>query len=448
VCQCVRTLGGMARARLFPLSIKRGSVTVKVYRVVRPPRPGGKGKDPRVVYTTAWSVAGKRMTRQFCCPFRAEEEARLKADALAAGRSDVAVGMAMEDVSLLSEIRRLTQDVPPLAAIEEWVRCRQLCGQNLLLAAETWARDRHAKEEKTVAEVAELFRKAKLRAKREPSTYRAWLPPLMESIFGSMPIAAITRDQLEDWIHERFSTGESDEANPSTFNTARKRFVTVWRWARKEGYLPAAAMTEPEKIEVVTEGSKRIGTIDTEGFAWLLHYYVTHERASLPALVLAGFCGLRRSEIAAQVWGDISLNKGILKVTAAKRGTAAYRNVPICDAAVEFLRACERGEPDEVVGDPLALDNIRAFARITGIVTPPNCFRHTRISQRVAQTQNIPMVAIESGNSVGVINKHYRELRTKEEGEEWFSLTPAKVAQMQDMVGYFKRRSAREEAAL
>jgi hypothetical protein len=53
-----------------------------------------------------------------------------------------------------------------------------------------------------------------------------------------------------------------------------------------------------------------------------------------------------------------------------------------------------------------------------------NALRHSFISYRVADIQNIPQVALEAGNSPEMIVSHYRELTTPAEAKIWFAITP------------------------
>jgi hypothetical protein len=52
--------------------------------------------------------------------------------------------------------------------------------------------------------------------------------------------------------------------------------------------------------------------------------------------------------------------------------------------------------------------------------------RHSFISYRVAQTQNVAQVALEAGNSPQMIFRHYRELVRPADAKMWFSLAPGK----------------------
>ena len=57
-----------------------------------------------------------------------------------------------------------------------------------------------------------------------------------------------------------------------------------------------------------------------------------------------------------------------------------------------------------------------------------NALRHSFISYRVAETQNVAQVALEAGNSPGMIFGHYRELVTADDAKTWFAVTPTQPA--------------------
>jgi hypothetical protein len=57
-----------------------------------------------------------------------------------------------------------------------------------------------------------------------------------------------------------------------------------------------------------------------------------------------------------------------------------------------------------------------------------NALRHSFISYRVAETQNMNQVALETGTSVKKIVAHYRELVTPKEAQEWFGIVSSKVS--------------------
>jgi hypothetical protein len=53
-----------------------------------------------------------------------------------------------------------------------------------------------------------------------------------------------------------------------------------------------------------------------------------------------------------------------------------------------------------------------------------NALRHSFISYRLAEIQDVNRVALEAGNSPQMIFRHYRELATPEQAKTWFSIAP------------------------
>src|SRR5687768_8868016 len=62
----------------------------------------------------------------------------------------------------------------------------------------------------------------------------------------------------------------------------------------------------------------------------------------LPLLVLGAFAGMRTAEIERQLWEDINLERGFIRVTAAKGNTAQKRLIPIGDNLKQWLSLCRR----------------------------------------------------------------------------------------------------------
>lgn len=407
-------------AKRFPLTIRRGSITTRVYRMAR--------ADGRTVYAASWYVGGVRKLRQFPTAEAAEEEAALQADNLAAGRIEAASSVTAEDAALLAELRRIAGDVPVGAALEEWAQAREIAGPgNIIPAARAW-RDAHRgqKQEITVANAVVTFLADKQRAGIDCSaSYNKTLPRLKEQL-GGQSLSTLSARALSSWIHEAFKVGDAKHAHPVTFNTVRRRLVALWRWARKHGYLARNSQTEAEAVESAREQAAEIGIVTVHDFARVLDLLRRKHPEYVATAALAGFCGLRRSELHAQTWTDIAVDRGFVRVTKAKRNTPSKRLVDLPPAAVEWLGSCDRGEK-KLVSPPWGLDRIRAFAREAKIPCPENGFRHAFISHRVASTGNVAETALQAGNSPMIVHKHYRELVAKGDGAAWFALNPERV---------------------
>ena len=53
-----------------------------------------------------------------------------------------------------------------------------------------------------------------------------------------------------------------------------------------------------------------------------------------------------------------------------------------------------------------------------------NALRHSYISYRVAEIEDVAKVALEAGNSPQMIFQHYRELVQPKEAKAWFAIVP------------------------
>src|SRR5436309_1138082 len=53
-----------------------------------------------------------------------------------------------------------------------------------------------------------------------------------------------------------------------------------------------------------------------------------------------------------------------------------------------------------------------------------NALRHSFISYRLAEIQDVNRVALEAGNSPQMIFRHYRELATPQQARTWFAILP------------------------
>jgi integrase len=427
----------------YPRKIRVGSSTANVYRITHHKSSAGA---VRFLYRVTWYDGGIRREASFADEAKAVEEARIKAGQLAEGRVEGAQ-MTRSDRDELGALRRLAKGSPLIPVIEEWARGRELTGGNIIPACEAWAaRNGTVRNRIKVADLVKTYLKAKIAAKRKTAkTYSSTLDRITKD-FGEQFTDTISAKQIDLWL--------AKWDHPVTRNTYLKRLSALWSWARKQGYLPRETKTEAELAEWVPEPAAEIGIINVATWRSMLAYFRGRHPELLPALVIAGFCGLRRSEVHAQTWEDISLERKNLRVTSAKRGTPARRMVPLCPAAVDWLMLCKdrkgticpQVEYRGKMQPALAMDGIRRIAREATITegenegkpmfptVPENCFRHSYISHAVAASGDIPRVSLDAGNSPKEINKHYRELVSEDDGKAWFDSTPGKVCEVLPML--------------
>ena len=63
-----------------------------------------------------------------------------------------------------------------------------------------------------------------------------------------------------------------------------------------------------------------------------------------------------------------------------------------------------------------------------GMIWKRNALRHSYISYRVAQTQNVAQTALEAGNTPKIIFSNYRELVKPADAVKWFAIEPELVS--------------------
>ena len=407
----------------WPKSVKRGSVTVKIYRVNHPSNRNG------FAYTVTYSGPQGRKQKKFADETAALEEARVIADRLKAGHiegTELRKGERDEYVAA----RGLLDDYPLLSALEEWKRAKELCGSDLLIAAQSWAEaNGSARKEIAIAQlVKDFLQDKKASGVNTKSGYARTLPRVAKA-FEDTLVHTLTAPVLRNWLRTEFKQKEAETVHPSSFNSHRRRMVTLWKWARDEGYLPKSTQTEMELVSTMKEQDLEIGILKVHEYAAILR--LIHEKHSeyLATVVLAGFAGLRRSELGLQTWKDIDLKRKLLTVTKAKSNTPSKRIVHLPEAALQWLRKCNIDE--DLISPAWAMDRARAFIRKAGIPCPENCFRHSFITYRVAATGNVDETSLEAGNSRNMVFKRYREVVAKDDGEAWFNLTPTRVQEMQ-----------------
>lgn len=99
------------------------------------------------------------------------------------------------------------------------------------------------------------------------------------------------------------------------------------------------------------------------------------------------------------------------------------RLIPVRDCLKAWLLPCAKS-----AGRVCPFENtsrqIAELCEAAGVKWQRNCLRHSYISYAVAESNDIPAVAIHSGNSPAVIRKHYLRVVRPGAAKAWFSVLP------------------------
>jgi len=156
-----------------------------------------------------------------------------------------------------------------------------------------------------------------------------------------------------------------------------------------------------------------------------------------PYLILAGFCGFRRSELVKQYgddrvlrWEDLNWQKELVTVRdevakQTRRKTGNRRFPPMEPALIHWLEPYRKKTGVLIAFSEGALrrrmKKLRDYARVR---LPDNALRHSYASYWLARSTlaGVGELAKRMGNSESVCRRHYLEILTREEGEAWFAI--------------------------
>lgn len=154
-----------------------------------------------------------------------------------------------------------------------------------------------------------------------------------------------------------------------------------------------------------------------------MHQFLTNcEPSMIPYMAIGAFTGLRSAEISRLDWSAIDFDSGYIKVSGEITKTQQRRLVPILPNLRAWLL------PHKKDSGPVTFftfrKGIRRCAKAAGVAWKSNALRHSFGSYRIAEVQDAAKVSLEMGNSPAMLFKHYRELVTPAQAQEWFSILP------------------------
>jgi integrase len=428
-----------------PLEIKRGNVTVKVYRGTNRVKDKATGafKDyPQ--FTLVYYSGSERIKKRFADLDDATREAELTATKLATGENEVLKLTSVDRSSYIQACGLLKPlEISLYRAVDEYVQAAKRLpqGTSLKEAVDFFVRRNHASlPKRTVKEVVEEMVAAKTEAGRSDLHVDD-----IESRLGrfakafEMPIAQVTGDMIQKHIYGLELAGRT-RRNHLRHITSLFRFAVRRHYLHKDALEELAAVEAPEVLPTETlifspgELREMLSAVRTELVPWV---------------AIAAFCGLRTAEIMRLDWGQVNLEQRFIEVKAISAKTASRRTVPLCEAAVAWItphrkqegrvayfaednKFCEAvvfdvngarkeaGAEAEKNGDTallIKLGELKPFA------WKKNGLRHSFCSYRLALTKNASATSFEAGNSPSMIFKHYWKLVTEDEAKAWFEVT-------------------------
>lgn len=387
--------------------IKHGSAVVPIYSGV---------VHGQLRYTVAFHLNGQRIRRTFGSLQKAKLEAQMIAKRIQEGKAENNdLNAAQREAHKASQQMLAPLNMPLLPAVEEYVKCRQLLGEVPMLVAvqEFLRRTKGTTLGKKVPEAAAEMIEAKQQDGLS-TVYIGQLKTAAGRFAKAFPgeIMAISSGDIDRWLRKL-------GGSPVTRNSVHRCIKVLFSFAKARGYLPGAEQTAAEMLPLAKEGDVETEIFTPEQIRRILCACPEH---LLGYVALGAFAGLRVAEICRLNWSSVDLERRIVMLRADQAKTASRRIVPISENLAAWLSHIDRSGP--VTNGTKTGVEVSGIAKKLGIKWPHNALRHSYISYRIAEVKDAARVALEAGNSPEIIFKHYRELVTEQEAQEWFSLLP------------------------
>jgi integrase len=408
--------GGSVRSVTF------GNVTVDIYS-----RAKMVNGYEYTVFEVADFTQGTRRMRSFTKLEKAVAEAQKIAMQLSSGNT-LAAQMDSREAATYGNTIQILRDGGLDTRLEvvaaKFVEAVKILGSDRIAEAcrDYIRRNPVDRPQRTVREVADEL--IELKTKRKASErylqdLRYQLNKLCEQFPAS--VDTVTTGDLQLWFDRL-------DAAPRTIRNIRSAAATLFRFAESRCYIgkgdnPAIAT---EKIKAKNGDAIEIYTPDE-----LTRLLAVAPDSIRPAMAIQAFTGIRTAEMMRLDWQGVKLDRQHIEITAANAKTASRRIVPILSNLAAWLKnAANKTGKIFASGADYYHELMRETAKQTASPALPavelkhNALRHSFISYRVADVQNVAQVALEAGNSPAMIFSHYRELVTADDAKKWFSIQP------------------------
>lgn len=255
----------------------------------------------------------------------------------------------------------------------------------------------------------------------------------------------ISRPQFKriDWelarLWRRFQSGRIDEITSTkliafleegrytlkTYNNRRGVYSTFFKYAFHRGWI-----AENPILRVPSHRMRKARGMATTFSAaqarqLMAHFETFEDGRWIPYFALCLFAGIRPGvpdgEITKITPDAVRLDAGFIHITSHTSKVREPRKIAIQPNLAAWLRAYPLTKYPVVVADfKKRRQQFKDRFKLTHDV-----MRHTFISMFVAKFRSIGEAALQAGNSENIIRKHYLDLKSKEEAEEFFGIMPS-----------------------
>lgn len=245
-------------------------------------------------------------------------------------------------------------------------------------------------------------------------------------VFGSRQVHEVTSQDFSTWLG---SFGWSAK----TRKNVRGSLCSLSIYCRDILKALPPGKTEFQIVKAPRQdGQMEVEIYRPEAFAQLLNAALENDVEMLPALVLGGFAGIRPSEFHAEVtnreplkWEAINWRDAQLHITGQKVKSHATRDIPLCSAALDWLKPFKPLSGIIWQHRKAFDDKFQKLKNKADVESIPDGLRHSFASYRIRELKNdFKLLAREMGNSEREILKSYKRNVSDQEAKRWFGIMP------------------------
>ncbi len=202
----------------------------------------------------------------------------------------------------------------------------------------------------------------------------------------------------------------------------RRTLIGMFRWAKKQGFLPAGMETAPEKADKPKIAARDPGILTPAEFTKLLRCAEQEDSPLIPFLVIGGFAGIRTAEIGRLTRSNLNLENATIPLPRSITKTGIPRTARMPDNLVAWLKkyAPEHG----AVVKGCISSQVSSLCKRAGITKKHNALRHSFVTYAIHTQGSIHDIAAQCGHSMHIASKHYTSMSDPKTAAEWFNIMP------------------------
>ncbi|MEO9111774.1 MAG: site-specific integrase [Lacunisphaera sp.] len=256
---------------------------------------------------------------------------------------------------------------------------------------------------------------------RQFTSFRCELRALVKAFHGKT-VSELTPAILADFFRR-------DQASKKSYNNRRGLVSAFLKYCLLQDWIVANPIDKVPHFRGIGHRRGSAATLTAAQCAEIMNWAEKeHQGALVPFVVLCLFAGIRpdlyQGEISKLLPKHVRLDTGVILIEPEVSKVRMKRAVTIQPNLAAWLKAYPL---DRYPIMPRGFRRLRLKFRKRFALTH-DILRHTFISMFVAKFRSMGDAALQAGNSESIIRKHYLDIKSTAEADEFFKITPRAVS--------------------